>query len=101
MSKNLKLKNDEINPVVLFMYNVILDFWFKLTKKCYCYPVVYTDGFISRLIEDKKERIPFGIVVNKEIIILEEPDSKMNALQAEEYVEKLFFCRKGCYSSLF
>ena len=94
MSKNLKLKNDEVNPVVLFMYNVFLDFLFRLTKKCYSYPVVYTDGFISRLIEDKKERVPFGIVVNNEIIILEEPEGKMNALQAEEYVEKRFFAGK-------
>ncbi len=94
MSKNLKLKNDEVNPVVLFMYNAILDFWFRLVEKCYCYPVVYTDGFISRLIKDSKERVPFGIVVNGEIIILEEPDSKLTAQQAEDYVEKRFFAGK-------
>lgn len=72
-----------------------------LTRPCFYFPVVYTDGFVSKCKEDRKGRKPFGILIGGKIICLEDAPDIMTFDQAKEYCKKIRFAGHhasiGCY----
>ncbi len=73
-------------------------FWATLkcffTRRCYYYPVVYTDGLISYVVEDGKERTPWGIALGDYIIALNAPEEEMTIRDAKRYCETVVFARR-------
>lgn len=67
----------------------------------YDYPIVYADGYISRIISDSKDRIPYGILIGRWIVSLLEPE-KMCYHEAAKYCSGLrFISKKGSLPSIY
>jgi len=77
--------------------NVLLRFdesrWLlkRLFRKCYCYPVVYTDGLISRFVDASEGRTAWGILINDWIVSLNPAPEKMPYKKAKEYCRSIVF----------
>lgn len=80
-------------------------FWTTLknffTQRCYRYPVVYTDGLISYVVSDGKNRTPWGIAIGEYIIALDAPTEEMTIQEARDYCKNIVFAgRKATLPSI-
>lgn len=62
-----------------------------LTRKCYLYPVVYTDGLISYVASDGNTRTPYGFALGDYIIPFAAPKDEMTPVQARFHCKKVIF----------
>ena len=69
-----------------------------LTKPCFYFPVVYTDGLVSKCKEDRQGRTPFGLLICGKIVCLEDAPEEMTFDQAKEYCKSIRFA--GHYASI-
>lgn len=63
-------------------------------KKCYSYPIVYTDSLMSYVVEDGKERTPWGIAIGDYILSLKAPEEAMPINKADTYCQNIVFARR-------
>ncbi|MCM1324642.1 MAG: hypothetical protein NC218_11015 [Acetobacter sp.] len=61
------------------------------TKRCYNYPVVYTDGLISYVVSDGKNRTPWGIAIGDYILALKAPEEPLTKEEANRYNKNVLF----------
>lgn len=69
---------------------------FRGVKGLYEYPVVYTDGLISRCKKDKAGRKPWGILFRNRIVALNDAPEKMTFAAAEHYCQDAVFAGEYC-----
>lgn len=65
-----------------------------LTGKRFYFPVVYTDGLVSRCKKYAGEREPFGLLVDGSIMVLPKEFHRMNFSQADEFCTGIVFALK-------
>lgn len=57
----------------------------------YPYPIVYTDGLISSIIEDSATHTPWGIEIGGSILQINAPTQQMTPDEAKKYCKSIIF----------
>ncbi len=61
------------------------------TRRCYFYPVVYTDGLLSYVVADGEGRTPWGIALGDYIVAINAPEEEMSICDAHRLCNKIVF----------
>ncbi len=79
------------NDAILRTYG----FWTTLkcffTRPCYAYPVVYTDGLLSQVVSDGKDRTPWGIAIGDYVIAIHAPKEEMSLSEIRQHNKTIVF----------
>ena len=86
--------NTDLTNVHLWQTGPWTKLYDALTSRRFYFPVVYTDGLISRCKKYAKRREPFGLLVDGSIMILQKKYQKMDFSQAEEFCSQIVFSLK-------
>ena len=86
--------NKDLTNVRLWKPNKRTRLFDALTSKSFHFPVVYTDGLISKSKKYRKNREPFGLLIDNSIVILQKNYPKKNYVEAEEFCSQIVFALK-------
>lgn len=88
----------EKNDVRLWKHNLRKRLWHRLAKQCFDFPVVYTDGLVSRCKNDREGRTPWGVVFDGCLVPVRDAPVKMQPRAGAEYCRSVSFA--GCRGSV-
>jgi len=88
----------EKNDVRLWKHNLRKRLWHRLAKQCFDFPVVYTDGLVSRCKNDREGRTPWGMVFDGCLVPVRDAPVKMQPRAGAEYCRSVSFA--GCQGSV-
>ncbi len=83
------------NDIRLWKHDRVKRLWQRVTEASFDFPVVYTDGLISRCRNDKNGREPWGMVFCGCLVPLHDAPKRMSAKEAIPYCCEMSFA--GCY----
>lgn len=70
--------------------------WLRWRKSCFPYPVMYTDGTVSKQESDKIGRTPLGVIFENHLITMKISSDKMTQLEAMEYCKGIKLLGREC-----
>lgn len=89
-------KDDVALENVRFRQKCFLRLFRERSQLCFDFRVAYSDGLVSRLVEDRKNRTPVGIVVKGWLVLGKEAPRLMTWEEGLKYCADIKVNGKGC-----